>query len=74
MFISPVAIIRHEQQNVVFPTVESETGLTATVTLYSSRLKGWLEDIIYGKVDHPWAYVIDEKAAQEVQRTGINGA
>ncbi|EXJ90485.1 branched-chain amino acid aminotransferase [Capronia coronata CBS 617.96] len=63
MFISPVAMIRHKQQDIEFPMQVTETGLEAPVSHYSSRLKGWLEDIIYGKVDHPWAYVIEEKVS-----------
>jgi hypothetical protein len=28
---------------------------------YAALIKVWLEDIIYGKVDHPWGVVVDEK-------------
>lgn len=28
---------------------------------YAGIIKSWLVDIMYGKVDHPWGVVVDEK-------------
>lgn len=60
MFVSPVSTIRYNGQMITFPMTVTEDGQKTTVSKYSSTLKSWLEDIIYGREDHEWAYIIDE--------------
>ena len=35
-------------------------GNDATERGYSTRLKNWLSDIMYGKESHEWAVVVEE--------------
>ncbi|KAJ5492414.1 aminotransferase [Penicillium expansum] len=60
MFVSPVSTIKYNGQIITFPMTVTEDGQKTTVSKYSSTLKSWLEDIIYGREDHEWAYIIDE--------------
>ncbi|CAI6097376.1 unnamed protein product [Clonostachys chloroleuca] len=60
MFISPVSQIIHEDKFIDFPTTENEAGQKVTVSKYAKTIKLWLEDIIYGREEHPWAFVVDE--------------
>ncbi|TDZ55002.1 Branched-chain-amino-acid aminotransferase [Colletotrichum trifolii] len=61
MFITPVASIRNGGVDVNFPMIMVGDGHKTPNSRYSSTIKGWLEDIIYGRVDHEWGYVVDEQ-------------
>ncbi|TEA21624.1 Branched-chain-amino-acid aminotransferase [Colletotrichum sidae] len=61
MFITPVASIRNGGVDVNFPMTVVGDGHKTPNSRYSSTIKGWLEDIIYGRVDHEWGYVVDEQ-------------
>ncbi|PYI08791.1 branched-chain amino acid aminotransferase II [Aspergillus sclerotiicarbonarius CBS 121057] len=61
MFVAPVSTIKYADQIVAFPMTVTEDGQKTTVSKYASILKSWLEDIMYGRENHEWAYVIDEK-------------
>lgn len=46
--------------NCPFHMTVTEDGQKTPMSKYSSTLKAWLEEIMYGRGDHEWAYVIDE--------------
>ncbi|AEO63519.1 uncharacterized protein THITE_162912 [Thermothielavioides terrestris NRRL 8126] len=54
-FICPVSQIRHRDYDVHIPMVKGESGQ------YTSKIKGWISDIMYGNVQHPWGVVVDEQ-------------
>ncbi|KAF9769223.1 hypothetical protein IL306_013384 [Fusarium sp. DS 682] len=55
-FICPVSQIHHRGKDINIPMgAEGEAG---DVT---SKIKGWLGDIMYGRTEHPWGVVIPEK-------------
>ena len=54
-FLSPVCEIEFRGQSLEIP-VTSEGGAK-----YAMMLRGWLSDIMYGKEEHEWGYVIEEK-------------
>jgi hypothetical protein len=55
-----VSQIIHEDKFIDFPTTQNEAGQKVTVSKYAKTIKLWLEDIIYGREEHPWAFVVDE--------------
>ncbi|KAF7549368.1 hypothetical protein G7Z17_g6430 [Cylindrodendrum hubeiense] len=61
MFISPVSVIKYADTVVSFPMTVMDDGHKTPDSPYSSTLKSWLEDIMYGKEDHEWAYVIEQQ-------------
>ncbi|KAH6879902.1 aminotransferase [Thelonectria olida] len=60
VFISPVASITHGDSVVRFPMTVLENGEKRPAEKYSTTIRTWLEEIIYGKVDHPWGYIVEE--------------
>ncbi|KAJ4327732.1 hypothetical protein N0V84_001841 [Fusarium piperis] len=55
-FICPVSQIHHRGKDINIPMgAEGAPGET------TSKIKGWLGDIMYGRVQHPWGVVIPEK-------------
>ncbi|KAH6889407.1 aminotransferase [Thelonectria olida] len=60
MFITPVSLIRYGNIDVSFPMTVTSAGTKIALAMYSSKIKAWLEDIIYGRTEHEWGYVIDE--------------
>ena len=36
-------------------------GPESTPGEVTSKIKGWIGDIMYGRVDHPWGTVVPEK-------------
>lgn len=61
MFITPVSMIRYGEADISFPMTVTEDGQKTPHSKYSSTIKTWLEDIMYGRVSHEWGYVIDEE-------------
>ncbi|KAF6831313.1 branched-chain amino acid cytosolic [Colletotrichum plurivorum] len=61
MFITPVSMIRYGETDINFPITVTEDGHKTPNSKYSGNIKAWLEDIMYGRVDHEWGYVIDEE-------------
>ncbi|KAF9880696.1 branched-chain amino acid cytosolic [Colletotrichum karsti] len=61
MFVTPVSMIRYGDSNINFPMTVTEDGEKVAHSKYSSAIKTWLEDIIYGRTEHDWGYVIDEE-------------
>ncbi|KAL0942973.1 branched-chain amino acid cytosolic [Colletotrichum truncatum] len=61
VFVTPVSMIRYGEVDVTFPMTVTEDGRKVPVSKYSSVIKSWLEDIIYGRIDHEWGYVIEEQ-------------
>lgn len=55
-FICPVSLIHHQGKEVNIDMGENGKG-----GKYTTTIKGWIYDIMYGKVDHPWGYVIEEE-------------
>ncbi|KAG5926139.1 hypothetical protein E4U42_003577 [Claviceps africana] len=56
-FICPVSQIHHRGQNINIPT--GPDGQPGPVT---GRVKEWIGDIMYGRVEHEWGVVVPEKA------------
>ncbi|KAK4162626.1 aminotransferase [Cladorrhinum sp. PSN259] len=54
-FICPVSHIHHRGTDVHIPTGKGEIGQ------YTSKIKNWVSDIMYGNEQHPWGVVIQEK-------------
>ncbi|KAI0137948.1 branched-chain amino acid aminotransferase [Hypoxylon sp. NC0597] len=55
-FVSPVSLIHHREQDVQIPMGKAGEG-----GAYTLKLKGWLRDIMYGNVEHPWGVVVQEE-------------
>ncbi|KAM6520149.1 hypothetical protein FALCPG4_013701 [Fusarium falciforme] len=55
-FICPVSQIHHRGKDINIPM--GAEGAPGEVT---SKIKGWLGDIMYGRTQHPWGVVIPEK-------------
>ncbi|OJJ07600.1 hypothetical protein ASPVEDRAFT_56926 [Aspergillus versicolor CBS 583.65] len=55
-FITPISLIRHRTEDIKIPT--GPDGTPAEIT---GKIKGWLSDMMYGRVEHPWARVVPEK-------------
>ncbi|OTB15167.1 hypothetical protein K445DRAFT_75515 [Daldinia sp. EC12] len=55
-FVCPVSLIHHREQDVQIPMGKAGEGGP-----YTLKLKGWLKDIMYGNVDHPWGIVVQEE-------------
>ncbi|RSL89376.1 hypothetical protein CEP52_014915 [Fusarium oligoseptatum] len=60
MFITPVSCIRYDDTDVSFPMTVTSTGTKTPLCQYSTKIKSWLEDIIYGRVKHKWGHIIEE--------------
>lgn len=60
MFITPVSCIRYDDTDVSFPMTVTSAGIKTPLSQYSTKIKSWLEDIIYGRVEHEWGHVIEE--------------
>lgn len=56
-FISPVSGIHYRGQDLEIPMSEGSTGR------YALMFKTWLYNIMYGKEQHEWGYVVDEVAS-----------
>ncbi|KFA77280.1 hypothetical protein S40288_01335 [Stachybotrys chartarum IBT 40288] len=55
-FICPISQVHHRGQDINIPMgPEGEPGEI------TSRVKGWMADIMYGRVDHKWGVVVNEK-------------
>ncbi|KAF4582306.1 branched-chain amino acid aminotransferase [Ophiocordyceps camponoti-floridani] len=54
-FICPVSQIHHDGLDIDIPTGPDGLG---DVT---AKLKGWIGDIMYGREQHPWGVVVNEK-------------
>lgn len=50
-------MIHHRGEDIKIPT--GPGGAPADIT---GKFKGWLGDMMYGRVEHPWARVISEKS------------
>ncbi|KAH6652693.1 branched-chain-amino-acid aminotransferase [Truncatella angustata] len=55
-FVCPISLIHHRGKDVHFPMGSKKEG--GEVTL---KVKNWLKDIMYGREEHPWAYVVPEE-------------
>ncbi|KAI2606392.1 branched-chain amino acid aminotransferase II [Hypoxylon fragiforme] len=55
-FVCPVSLIHHRGQDIQIPMGKAGDGGP-----YSLKIKGWLQDIMYGNVDHPWGVVVQEE-------------
>ncbi|KAJ5967321.1 hypothetical protein N7501_003569 [Penicillium viridicatum] len=55
-FITPIALIHHRGKDIHIPT--GPDGTPAGIT---EKIKGWLGDMMYGRVEHEWARVVPEK-------------
>ncbi|OKL59722.1 hypothetical protein UA08_05171 [Talaromyces atroroseus] len=55
-FITPVSHIRHREHDIKIPMgVHGESGEV------TGKIKGFLSNIMYGRVQHPWAAVVPER-------------
>ncbi|CAI7658328.1 unnamed protein product [Penicillium crustosum] len=55
-FITPIALIHHRGKDISIPT--GPHGTPAEIT---GKIKGWLGDMMYGRVEHDWVRVVPEK-------------
>ncbi|TGJ88619.1 hypothetical protein E0Z10_g138 [Xylaria hypoxylon] len=55
-FVCPISLIHHRGRDIQIPAGKGGEG--APITL---RLKSWLVDIKYGRVEHPWGVVVPEE-------------
>ncbi|ORY68723.1 branched-chain amino acid aminotransferase [Pseudomassariella vexata] len=55
-FICPVSLIHHRGRDVAIPMGKAGAG-----GHYTQLIKGWLRDIMYGRVEHPWGVVVQEQ-------------
>ncbi|KAF3936428.1 hypothetical protein ABW19_dt0204124 [Dactylella cylindrospora] len=62
-FVAPVSVIsyRDKVMNIPMVAVSEDGGKSGA---YASTIKTWLKEIMYGRVDHPWGVVIDERPPQ----------
>ncbi|OHE97555.1 branched-chain-amino-acid aminotransferase [Colletotrichum orchidophilum] len=61
MFITPVSMIKYGDTEIQFPITVTAEGQKTPRSPYSTAIKSWLEDIIYGRVEHEWGYVVTEE-------------
>ncbi|KAF4772952.1 branched-chain amino acid aminotransferase [Colletotrichum scovillei] len=61
MFITPVSVIKYGDVEIQFPMMVTQEGHKTPRSVYSNTIKSWLEDIIYGRVEHEWGYVVAEQ-------------
>lgn len=54
-FITPVTVIRNNDVDI------STLGSSGEPAGYAAQIKSWLEDIMYGKVEHEWSYVVENE-------------
>ena len=54
-FVAPVGLIGWKDQELEIPLVEGKTGV------YARLIRGWLSDIMYGREEHEWGVVVEEK-------------
>jgi branched-chain amino acid aminotransferase len=56
-FICPISQVHHRGKDINIPM--GPDGQPGEIT---SKIKGWMGDIMYGRTDHPWGVVVNEKA------------
>ncbi|RDW63997.1 branched-chain-amino-acid aminotransferase-2 [Coleophoma crateriformis] len=54
-FITPVSAVNFKDTEIEIPMSNGDSGK------YTAMVKNWLYDIMYGKVQHPWGVIIEEK-------------
>lgn len=54
-FVTPVSVIHYRGKDLKMPMVRGNSGD------YAAVLKSWLMNIMYGKEQHEWGVVIEEK-------------
>ncbi|KFY84650.1 hypothetical protein V498_07796 [Pseudogymnoascus sp. VKM F-4517 (FW-2822)] len=54
-FVAPVSKIHFRGVDIDVPMAQGEIGD------YTNTIKNWLVDIMYGREDHPWGVVVEEK-------------
>ncbi|KAB5554802.1 branched-chain amino acid aminotransferase [Coniochaeta sp. 2T2.1] len=54
-FVCPISQIHHRGKDVMIPMAEGNAGK------YTNKLKGFMHDIMYGKEQHPWGVVVEER-------------
>ncbi|MCJ1379073.1 hypothetical protein MMC17_002173 [Xylographa soralifera] len=57
-FISPISEIHYRAKDLDIPL---ETGVSGK---YAALIKNWLQNIMYGKEDHPWGVVVEEESLE----------
>ncbi|KXG52081.1 Branched-chain amino acid aminotransferase II [Penicillium griseofulvum] len=55
-FITPISHIRHREHGIDIPMGQVDGPGEIT-----GKMKGWLGDIMYGRIEHEWATVVSEK-------------
>ncbi|KAL3963095.1 hypothetical protein ACCO45_000099 [Purpureocillium lilacinum] len=61
-FICPVSQIHHRGQDINIPM--GPEGAAGEVT---GKIKGWIGDIMYGREQHPWGFIIPEKESRPAE-------
>jgi len=54
-FVCPVSTISYRDEDLPIPMVGGDSGE------YAAQIKGWIGDIMFGRVEHEWGVVVQEK-------------
>lgn len=57
-------MIHHRRKDINIPTGPDGTPAEITGRI-TGRIKGWLGDMMYGRVEHEWARVVPEKELEQ---------
>ncbi|KAH8895592.1 branched-chain amino acid aminotransferase II [Thozetella sp. PMI_491] len=58
LFVVPVSAICDGDIEVQFPIAIADMDSTASASRYASTMATWLENIMYGKEEHEWGYLV----------------
>ncbi|MCJ1355376.1 MAG: hypothetical protein MMC33_005367 [Icmadophila ericetorum] len=58
-FVAPISEIHFRGKDLDIPMSEGETGK------YARLIKGWLKNIMYGKEQHEWGFVVKEEMEED---------
>ena len=70
-FICPVSLIHHRGRDVTFGMGTEKPDGSYPGGKYTNLVKGWLVDIMYGNVEHPWGIVIEEEKEEMTSVAGF---
>ncbi|KAK6351808.1 hypothetical protein TWF718_004953 [Orbilia javanica] len=63
-FVAPISYIQHEVDKGIEVPMNTTMSDGCKSGAYAATIKTWLKEIMYGKVNHPWGVVINERGAQ----------
>lgn len=63
-FVAPISYIQHEVDKGIEVPMNTTMADGCKSGAYAATIKTWLKEIMYGKVNHPWGVVVNERGAQ----------